>query len=85
LLKKDIETGTHKGVRMMFGAHFVQSGLVSKEDGRFLSDLFDRRQTGDYDDYVSFDEETVNKLFHQAETFINRMILLIGKLNGSDS
>ncbi len=80
LLKKDIDTGTHKGVRMMFGLHFVQSGVVSKEDGRFFSDLFDRRQTGDYDDYVSFDEETVNKLFLRAETFVNKMIELIGKL-----
>lgn len=81
LLKKDIDTGTHKGVRMMFGLHFVQAGIVSKEDGRFFSDLFDRRQTGDYDDYVSFDEETVNKLFLRAETFVNKIIELIGKLD----
>lgn len=81
LLKKDIETGTHKGVRMMFGLHFVQTGIVSKEDGRFFSDLFDRRQTGDYDDYVSFDEETVNKLFLRAETFVNKIIELTGKLD----
>lgn len=81
LLKKDIETGTHKGVRMMFGLHFVHAGIVSKEDGRFFSDLFDRRQTGDYDDYVSFDEETVNKLFLRAETFVNKIIELIGKLD----
>jgi uncharacterized protein (UPF0332 family) len=36
----------------MFGFHFIQTGLVSKEDGRLFSDLFDRRQTGDYDDFV---------------------------------
>jgi uncharacterized protein (UPF0332 family) len=51
-LKKNIETNSHKGIRLMFGLHFVQSGIVSKEDGRFFSDLCDRRQTGDYDDYV---------------------------------
>ncbi len=76
LLKKSIDTGTHKGVRMMFGLNFVQAGIISKEDGRFFSDLFDRRQTGDYDDYVSFDQETVNKLFLQAEIFVNKIIEL---------
>jgi len=40
LLKKNIETNSHKGIRQMFGLHFVQSGIVSKEDGRFFSDLY---------------------------------------------
>jgi uncharacterized protein (UPF0332 family) len=37
----------------MFGLHFVQKGIVSKDDGRFFSDLYDRRQTGDYDDFIN--------------------------------
>ena len=39
LIRKAIDTSTHKGIRQMFGLHFVQAGLVSKEDGRFFSDL----------------------------------------------
>lgn len=81
LLKKGIETNSHKGIRQMFGLHVVQTGLVSKEDGRFFSDLYDRRQTGDYDDFVLYEEETVLKLFNQASGFIERMIAL---LNQSD-
>ena len=65
-----------KGIRQMFGLHFVQSGIVSKEDGRFFSDLYDRRQTGDYDDYVLYDETTVLSLFSQAQEFIGRMVKL---------
>jgi uncharacterized protein (UPF0332 family) len=53
LLLKSVETGSHKGIRQMFGLHFVQKGIVSKEDGRFFSDLYDRRQTGDYDDFIN--------------------------------
>lgn len=74
LLKKSVETNTHKGIRQMFGLQFVKEGLVTKEDGRFFSDLYDRRQTGDYDDYVSYDEETVMQLYNQSEGFINRII-----------
>jgi uncharacterized protein (UPF0332 family) len=77
LLKKSIETNSHKGIRQMFGLHFVQTGLVSKEDGRFFSDLYDRRQTGDYDDYVLYDEDTVFELHNQAEGFINRIVGLL--------
>ena len=50
LLKKGVDTSTHKGIRQMFGLHYVQTGLISKEYARFFSDLYDRRQTGDYDD-----------------------------------
>jgi uncharacterized protein (UPF0332 family) len=77
LLKLGIETNSHKGIRQMFGLHFVQSGKISKEDGRFFSDLYDRRQTGDYDDFVLYEEETVLKLYHQASGFVGRMIVLI--------
>jgi uncharacterized protein (UPF0332 family) len=77
LLLKSVETGSHKGIRQMFGLHFVQKGIVTKEDGRFFSDLYDRRQTGDYDDFINYDESTVNQLFIQADGFIKRIIKLI--------
>jgi len=77
LLMKTIETNSHKGIRQMFGLHLVQTGLVSKEDGRFFSDLYDRRQTGDYDDFFLYDEETVLDLFNQAKGFIERIVVLI--------
>jgi len=84
LLKKSVETNSHKGIRQMFGLHFVQEGLVSKEDGRFFSDLYDRRQTGDYDDYVSYNEETVLQLYNQADGFLLRIIELIRKSDISE-
>ena len=77
LLMKTIETNSHKGIRQMFGLHLVQTGLVSKEDGRFFSDLYDRRQTGDYDDFFLYDEETVLNLFNQVQSFIERIVAII--------
>ncbi|HAH23540.1 MAG TPA: antitoxin [Prolixibacteraceae bacterium] len=81
LLKKSIETNSHKGIRQMFGLHFVHTGLVPKEDGRFFSDLYDRRQTGDYDDYILYDEEVVMNLFNKAKEFITRMVELSNRNN----
>jgi len=77
LLKSNIDSNSHKERRQMVGFHFIQTGLVSKEDGRLFSDLFDRRQTGDYDDFVFYEEETVKIFFHEAEGFILRIISLI--------
>ena len=79
LLDKGIQPKTHTGVRQMFGLHFVQKGIVSKEDGRFFSDLYDRRQTGDYDDFINYDESTVIQLYIQADEFIKRILKLISE------
>jgi len=73
LLKKSIKTQTHKGVRQMFGLHYVQKGIISRESGKFFTDLYDRRQTGDYDDYIVYSKETVEALFIQAKVFIDQI------------
>ena len=79
LLKSNIETNSHKGIRQLFGLHFIQKGIVTKEDGRLFSDLFDRRQTKDYDDFVFYEEKTVKLLFKDANAFILRIIALINQ------
>jgi uncharacterized protein (UPF0332 family) len=77
LLKKGIDTSTHKGIRQMFGLHFVQTGVVSRDYGKFFSDLFDRRQTGDYDDFVLYDKEIANRLFLLAKDFVSEIEKII--------
>lgn len=59
LLKHNINATTHSGVRQMFGFHFIKTGIIPKESGKFFSDIFDLRQTGDYDDFVVFEKEDV--------------------------
>ena len=54
----------------MFGLHFIKSGLIDKEHGRFYSDIFDKRQTGDYDDFIEYDEEEVVALVKPAKDFV---------------
>lgn len=42
---------THGGAIGLFGLHFVKTGIVPPELGKFYSELFELRQTGDYDDW----------------------------------
>jgi len=64
---------------MMFGLHFVKSGLIDKESGKFYTDIFDMRQTGDYDDYIDFTKEDVLDLIDPANVLISKIEALLSK------
>ena len=73
LVDKDIQAQTHSGVRQMFGLHFIKSGLISNESGKFYSDIFDKRQTGDYEDFIDFNREDVMNLMEPANKLISEI------------
>ena len=77
LIKNKINAQTHGGVRQMFGLHFVKNGLISKESGKFYSDIFDKRQTGDYEDFIDYSEEEVISLIEPAKQLISEINKLI--------
>src|ERR1017187_4425571 len=77
LLKNNIKAETHKGVKTQLSNHFVRTGIVSTEDGKFYSELFDARQVEDYKDFVNFDEETVLPLISQVEEFNKKILELL--------
>lgn len=73
LINNNIQTHTHTGVRQMFGLHFIKTGFLDKELGKFYSDIFDLRQTGDYDDFVDFSKEDVLDLLKPANELITKI------------
>ena len=70
LIKHNIDTSTHDGVRTQFGLNFVKTGKIDKKYGKLFSKLFDYRQKGDYGDLYDYDEITVNPLITQVKDFI---------------
>ena len=76
LLKHDIYTTTHAGVKTMLGLHFVAKGILSKEDGKTFNRLFEIRHSSDYDDFVYCDKEMVDTFYPKAEQFISFVILI---------
>ena len=70
LLKYDIQTQTHNGVKTMLGLHFVSTGKLPLRIGKTFTTLFEKRHSGDYDDFMFCDKEMVDELFPQAELFI---------------
>ncbi|ANU56893.1 HEPN domain-containing protein [Bacteroides caecimuris] len=76
LIKNGIEVKSHMGIRQAFGLHFVKAGKVSLEYGRIFSRIYDKRQSSDYDDFIDFTKEEVEKLYPQIKSFI----MVIGNL-----
>lgn len=70
LLSKEIKATTHAGVRQMFGLHFVKTEKLNKELGKFYSDIFDLRLTGDYGDYIEFSKDDILDLLGPAKNLI---------------
>lgn len=79
LADQEIEAQSHSGVRQMFGLHFIKTGKIDPETGRFLARLFDLRQTGDYDDFIDFDKEKVMELLEPANNLISTIEHVLGK------
>ena len=77
LINNEINTNTHAGVRQLFGLHYIKTGIVEQDLGKFYSRLFDLRRTGDYDDFIDFSEEDVLDLLQPANELIIRIEILL--------
>lgn len=73
LLKNDISTKTHRGVRSAFGKNFVHKNIISQKSGLTFNKLFEMRNRGDYNDMFEFDEKSVVDLFKPVEKLINEI------------
>lgn len=77
LIASGIEVKTHSGVRLMLGREFVQAGKLSPELGRFYTNLFNKRQDGDYDDFILFEDRDIEEVQPLAEIFVRSVERLI--------
>ena len=79
LMKHNIPTQTHAGVKQMLGLHFVLTKKLDTEYAKFYSQMFNNRISGDYDDFVIFDKEMLVVLLPKAEEFIYAIKELINE------
>jgi len=79
LVQEGLSSSKHTGLRSLFNRHFVKTNKVPKEKARIFNDLFERRQEGDYVDFVSFEEYQVLPWLPEAEVFVENIAVLIEK------
>ena len=73
LVANEIMTKSHSATKSQFSLHFVKTGKFDKKYGKLLSELFDWRQKGDYENIFDYNESSVQPLFNP----VNEMIKLI--------
>ncbi len=73
LIAYQIEVKSHDGTRQKFGQHFVLTGIVPKEFGKFYRMIFEKRSAGDYDDFITHDLKTAEMLYPGTENFVYRI------------
>ena len=77
LIKNGYTARTHSGVLGLFGKHFVLTKIISREQNKLYSTLFDLRQGGDYNDWIIIEEEDIVPLIEPVEEFIEKIENLI--------
>jgi uncharacterized protein (UPF0332 family) len=79
LVRDGLSSSRHTGVRSLLNRHYVRPGKVPRELARVYNDLFERRQEGDYADFVRFQADQVRPWILQTETFISHIRTLLSK------
>ena len=69
----NLGASSHKGIKTMLGLKFITTGLLEPKYGRIYQQLFENRQSGDYEDFVYCDKELYEMLRPQAEDFVNKI------------
>lgn len=77
LAQEGLSSSKHSGVRSLFNRHFVKTNTISAETARIFNDLFERRQEGDYVDFVRFEESQVLAWMPRAKAFVDQIAGLI--------
>ncbi len=70
LLKSNLSSAKHTGVRVLLNKNFIKTGVISKELGKLYNSLFEYRQQSDYEDLFRMNEEITKSYIEQTEKFI---------------
>ena len=61
----------HSGVISYFRREYIKTGIFTIEISDTITELFNNRSSGDYDDYFDFTEEEVRDMIADAGRFVS--------------
>ncbi|PKL46134.1 MAG: hypothetical protein CVV39_07595 [Planctomycetes bacterium HGW-Planctomycetes-1] len=77
LIGNNLSSSKHSGVMALFNKHFVKSGIIPVDMGKFYSGLFENRMESDYGDIVEFTEEITEADIETAFEFIEKIASIL--------
>jgi uncharacterized protein (UPF0332 family) len=82
LVRDGLSSSKHAGIRGLFNRQYVKTGKIPKDLARIYNDLFERRQEGDYIDFVRFQESQVLSWNSKAEELVKYNAGLVQEQTG---
>jgi uncharacterized protein (UPF0332 family) len=70
LLKSNLVSAKHTGVRSLYNSNFIATGKIEKHHGQLYNLLFKYRQQSDYEDLFKVDEHVVQEWLLQTKEFV---------------
>lgn len=70
LLSIGVKAESHSGVRHMFGLHFIKEGKFDKKYAKYLKNLKEDREAGDYGILTLLEPEDAQDAIREAEEFV---------------
>lgn len=77
LLSHGISAHTHSGVSRMISLHYINKGILDKQDSKLIGNIFRMRISGDYDDCMDWTEEDVLPKIPEVKDLLDKMVKLI--------
>ena len=73
LIKNGHKVGTHKGVVLLFGQHYIKTGIFSINEGRLYSQLQTMREKADYVCTFQTSQEEIIPMLEPARKMIEKI------------
>lgn len=70
LLAEGLTAETHRGLLNLFGLLFIKTGKLDPKFGKYLSNLKDDRENGDYSIYSAVDRKAAAIAVREAASFL---------------
>ena len=67
------ETSKHPQLHGWFNKNFIATGIIEREFGRILRDIYQNRLSADYEVYVNLPKEDIELLLSEMKAFIIRI------------
>ena len=80
LLTEGQKAETHKGAVTLFGLLFVKTGKFKRDLGKYLANLKDDRESGDYEVFSFIDKETAETALREAKELVKEGRIYLEKI-----
>jgi uncharacterized protein (UPF0332 family) len=74
-----VEVSSHAGVRQQFGQLYVKPGIIDRDLGKHFTELFEKRNRGDYNDFIDYNENEARELLPKTAVLIQRIKSLLNE------